>query len=90
MSKLNAVDATVHVLLSIDVVTIQNDINHPAQLNVSTRALLTRTLLELASQFQGELQSVLGEKYDVRSFTRVNIPGVGQFERDAGPIIGVP
>lgn len=80
---------TLHATLSIDVAFIPSESNPLDRLSVSTRASLTRILLELVSPFQNELQSALGAKYDVKSCTRLNIPGLGLVVRGDKETIGV-
>lgn len=66
---------TIHVRLSIDVVSIRTESNQLVPLSVSTRALLQRLSLEWGSLFRNALRSALEEKYDVKSSTHIALPG---------------
>lgn len=67
---------SVLVRLSIDVDSTQTVSSPLVGLSGAQRALLLEALIKSRSQFQIELRSVLGAKFDVKLCTHIGLPGL--------------
>lgn len=76
----------IHVRLSIDVDTTQTASSPLGTLSGAQRALLLEALIKSRSQFQIELQSVLGVKFDVKFCTHIGLPGLPDLNVGAGDV----
>lgn len=77
---------SVLVRLSIDVDTTQIVSSPLERLSGAQRALLLEAVIKSRSQFQLELRSVLGGKFDVKLCTLITLPGLPELNVGDGDV----